>query len=396
MKKGKLIRLAGIFCLLGVLSGCIADLPVDAYAYVVNIGVEQGDTLPYRYVLVLNQEAGAGGEDTGSEGNKALTVMKSEGNTLLEAVQTLSLASPAQLNFERTSLIALSRELAQLGDFGGLEDMGFEKLKLRENARFIVTEGDMETVLQGLMSEADPSMNRLKTNVGYLQEQAGLVRDCTLREVLESLHGGVGDVMALYCGVNEGELVEDLVGGESYPYLGGKLLVEGELKTTLGGTAVFAGRKMAGVLSGQHTMLLNMARGEFTRGQLTFLWQEGQELTVYFYTAGQVTRQKSGSTVTFTIPLTGTLQKPMTLEGVTAEELEAFLEGCLAGEISRVYEKVSRTGADVFLLGRSLLMDFSSMEQWETFDVRKAVEGMEALFQVEVKMSRQPDGGVWE
>lgn len=396
MDKGKLLRLAGVLCLLGLLAGCMEDLPVDAYAYVVNIGVEQGDTLPYRYVLVLNQEAGAGGEDTGSEGNKALTVMKSEGRSLLEAVQTLSLASPAQLNFERTSLIALSEDLAQAGDFGGLEDMSFEKLKLRENARFIVTQGDMETVLQGLMSEADPSMNRLKTNVGYLQEQEGLVRDCTLREVLESLRGGVGDVMALYCGVNEGALVEDLVGGESYPYLGGKLLVEGELKTTLGGTAVFAGRRMVGVLSGQHTMLLNMARGEFTRGQMTFLWKDGQELTVYLYQAGQVTRERSGSTVAFTIPLSATMQKPATLEGVTAEELEEFLAGCLAGELGRVFDKVQGAGADVFLLGRSLLMDFSSMEQWEAFDVRKAVENMEASFQFQVKMSRQPDGGVWE
>lgn len=396
MGKGKRILLVLLAWMLTGLCGCIADLPVDAYAYVVNIGVEAGDILPHRYVLVLNQEAGAGGEDTGSEGNKALTIMKSEGKNLLEAVQTLSLASPAQLNFERTSLIALSRELAEKGDFGGLEDMSFDRLKLRENARFIVAEGDMEQALQGLMSEADPSMNRLKTNVGYMEEQEGLVRDCTLRELLESLRGGVGDVMALFCGVNEGALEEDFVGGESYPYLGGKLLVSGELKTTLGGTAVFAGGKMAGVLSGQHTMLVSMARGEFVRGQLSFLWKDGEELTVYLYTGGGVKTERNGNKITFTIPLEGTLQKPMELSGVKAEELEAFLSGCLSQELTRVFIKAREKGADIFLLGRMLLMDFSSMEQWKQFDVRKAVENLDVTFRFQLAMSRQPDGGLWE
>lgn len=393
---GKRIFLTLMLGILGCLAGCIEDLPVDAYAYVVNIGVEKGETLPYRYVFILNQEAGAGGEDTGSEGNKALTVMESEGRTLLEGVQTLSLASPAQLNFERTSLIALSRELAEAGDFGGLEDIQFDRLKLRENARFIVAEGDMGEALQGLMSEADPSMNRLKTNVGYLQEQEGLVRDCTLRELLESLRGGVGDVMALFCGVNEGALEEDLVGGESYPYLGGKLLVEGELDTTLGGVAVFAERNMVGVLSGQHTMLLNMARGEFTRGQLRFLWR-GEELTVYFYRDGQVKKERQGRKVIFTIPLKATVQSPAELEGIDGEEeLETFLAGCLQQELSRVFDRVQEKGADVFYLGRQLLMDFSSMEQWEEFDVRKGVKDMEGSFVFEISLSQNPRGEGWE
>ena len=40
----------------GLCAGCIEDLPLDAYSYVVNIGIERGDTLPYRFVFVMNQE----------------------------------------------------------------------------------------------------------------------------------------------------------------------------------------------------------------------------------------------------------------------------------------------------------------------------------------------------
>lgn len=373
--------------------GCIADLPVDAYAYVVNIGIERGEILPYRYVFVLNQEAGAGGEDTGSAGNKALTVMESEGENLLEAVQTLSLASPAQLNFERTSLLALSRELAEEGDLGGLEDMHFERLKLRENIRFIVAKGEMKAVLQGLMSEADPSMNRLKANVGYLEKQEGLLRDCTVGEVLERLHGGVGDGAVLYCGIEEGILEEDMAGNERYPYLGGKLLVSGELKTTLGGTAVFAGRRMAGVLSGQHTMLVNMALGEFTKGQLHFQQDNGEKITVSLYKNGRVQKRKEGKRVIFTIPLEAELQKPQTIQGMTEGEWKSFLEESLQKETKRVFLAVQEAGADIFRLGRVLLMEYASMTRWQRLDWEQAVKEMEAEFVFKIAFSREPGRG---
>ena len=250
----------------GLCAGCIEDLPLDAYSYVVNIGIERGDTLPYRFVFVMNQEEGADKASEGETGEKKLMILSAEARTLREAAATLVSAVPSQLNFERTSLLALSRELAEEGDFAGLEDMAFGRMKLRENMRFVVAEGRLEEVFSGLMSQADPSMSRLKTNVIHYERQEGLTRDCTLRELLESTQSRVYDAMAIYCGINDASPKEDMVGGESYPYVGGAMLVAGELGTTIGGTAVFSGKKMVGILSGQHTMLVRMARGNFPEG----------------------------------------------------------------------------------------------------------------------------------
>lgn len=250
----------------GLCAGCIEDLPLDAYSYVVNIGIERGDTLPYRFVFVMNQEEGADKASEGETGEKKLMILSAEARTLREAAATLVSAVPSQLNFERTSLLALSRELAEEGDFAGLEDMAFGRMKLRENMRFVVAEGKLEEVFSGLMSQADPSMSRLKTNVIHYERQEGLTRDCTLRELLESAQSRVYDAMTIYCGINDASPKEDMVGGESYPYVGGAMLVAGELGTTIGGTAVFSGKKMVGILSGQHTMLVRMARGNFPEG----------------------------------------------------------------------------------------------------------------------------------
>ena len=122
----------------GLCAGCIEGLPLDAYSYVVNIGIERGDTLPYRFVFVMNQEEGADKASEGETGEKKLMILSAEARTLREAAATLVSAVPSQLNFERTSLLALSRELAEEGDFAGLEDMAFGRMKLRENMRFVV------------------------------------------------------------------------------------------------------------------------------------------------------------------------------------------------------------------------------------------------------------------
>lgn len=380
----------------GLCAGCIEDLPLDAYSYVVNIGIERGDTLPYRFVFVMNQEEGADKASEGETGEKKLMILSAEARTLREAAATLVSAVPSQLNFERTSLLALSRELAEEGDFAGLEDMAFGRMKLRENMRFVVAEGRLEEVFSGLMSQADPSMSRLKTNVIHYERQEGLTRDCTLRELLESTQSRVYDAMAIYCGINDASPKEDMVGGESYPYVGGAMLVAGELGTTIGGTAVFSGKKMVGILSGQHTMLVRMARGEFSRGQLRIPWQDDTMLTVYFYRAGRPTLTLEAGKGVCTIPLEANLEIPLLLPGVSSREMTAWLEAYLAGEMQRVFRAVQRENADVFKLGCHMLMGFSSMEKWQAFDVKAACKAVEMTFVPRVTLSHSPDKTVLE
>ena len=202
--------------------------------------------------------------------------------------------------------------------------------------------------------------------------------------------------MTIYCGINDASPKEDMVGGESYPYVGGAMLVAGELGTTIGGTAVFSGKKMVGILSGQHTMLVRMARGEFSRGQLRIPWQDGTMLTVYFYRAGRPTLTLEAGKGVCTIPLEANLEIPLLLPGVSSREMTAWLEAYLAGEMQRVFRAVQRENADVFKLGCHMLMGFSSMEKWQAFDVKAACKAVEMTFVPRVTLSHSPDKTVLE
>ena len=57
---------------LPLLTGCLGGVPLDKYCYVLDVGVERGDTLPYRFVFLLNEDTAAGGEDGGGKGQVSM------------------------------------------------------------------------------------------------------------------------------------------------------------------------------------------------------------------------------------------------------------------------------------------------------------------------------------
>ena len=200
-------------------TGCLGGVPLDKYCYVLDLGVERGETMPYRFVFLLNEDTAGSGEEGGGRGQ--VSMVSAEERSLFAAVDALSGALPAQLSFERTTLLAFSRELAEAGEMGALTEGALTRLKIRQNVRVIVVEGDMRGAFRGLVSEGDPSMSRLKANVQLLEENYGYVEDWGLQRMREAFSNDTGDALLPYAGLIGGALEPDMAGGEAYPYLGG-------------------------------------------------------------------------------------------------------------------------------------------------------------------------------
>ena len=66
------------------LTGCLGGVPLDKYCYVLDVGVERGDTLPYRFVFLLNEDTAAGGEDGGGKGQ--VSMVSAEEKSLFAAI----------------------------------------------------------------------------------------------------------------------------------------------------------------------------------------------------------------------------------------------------------------------------------------------------------------------
>ncbi len=357
----KRIVVAFLLLVLPLSGGCLGGVPLDRYCYVLDLGVERGDSMPYRFVFLLNEDTAGSGEDGENRGE--VSMVCAEERSLFAAIDALSGALPAQLSFERTTLLAFSRELAEAGEMEAVMAGALSRLKIRQNVRVIVVEEDMRRAFQGLVSEGES-------------------------RVREAFSNDTGDALLPYAGLVGGPLQPDMVGGQVYPYLGGGLLGEGQIKTSLCGSAVFAGDRMAGVLSGQHTMLVLMAKGTFQTGHLRLPWK-GTELDMALYVVGKPKRSWQAGTFTCEITLEADLEHPAQVEA-DSEELIAAAESYLEEELEQVFRATAAAGADVFSVGRDAICTFYSWDSWRAYGFARRLQEVEPVFRVKVKLSHSP------
>ena len=372
--------------LLPLFTGCLQGVPLDRYCYVLDVGVERGESLPYRFVFLLNEDTAGGGEDGDDRGQ--VSMVSAEEGSLFAAIDALSGALPAQLSFERTTLLAFSRELAEAGEIEAITDGALSRLKIRQNVRVIVVETDMRGAFQGFVSQGDPSMSRLKANVNLFEKNYGYVEDWGLSRMAEAFTNGTGDALLPYAALVGSPLTPDMAGGEVYPYLGGALLGEGQLKTSLAGSAVFAGSRMVGILSGQHTMLVLMGKGAFRAGHVRLPWGK-EALDFALYGVGAPNRSWSAGVFTCEVTVEADLESPAQVDA-DSEELIAGLERYLTGELQRVFEVTARAGADVFQVGKEAIRHFSTWEAWQAYGFAERLKDTRADFRVKVKLSHSP------
>lgn len=375
-----------LLCLL-LFSGCLHAVPTDEYSYVIDIGVEKGDVLPYRFVFMVNNPSGGSGESATKEN---VTVITAEARDLYEAIDTVGGCSPNQLNFARTTLLAFSRELAEKGAIGDLINITYGKLKIRESCRIMVVDMDIQTVFEGMVSSADPSMTKIKSHVGSYSEQLGYVPDTTLGQMLEAFQSKTHDVMVSYSGFNTGVPVQDMAGGDSYPYLGGGMLTEGLLKTSIAGGAVFSGERMVGILDGQHTMLVLLVRGELRSCRVAMPYA-GQELTLTLYrnTRPRVTFDGDGTAVA-RVGLEAALERPLRLPDTSRTELETAIQTYLSEQTENVFSAVQQAGSDVFGFGCTAVQRYTDMGAWRQYDWESAYRQLAVSFVYTVKLSHDP------
>ena len=179
-----------------------------------------------------------------------------------------------------------------------------------------------------------------------------------------------------------------MAGGETYPYLGGGLVGEGQIKTSLAGSAVFAGNRMVGVLSGQHTMLVLMAKGVFRAGHLRLNW-EGDALDLALYAVGKPKRSWKDGTFFCEITLEADLEDPARVDA-DSETIIAAAENYIADELDRVFRATAAAGADVFEMGKEAIRSFRTWESWRASGFSRHLQDEQAVFSVKVKLSHSP------
>ncbi len=376
-------RIGMILLCAACLCGCMQSKNIDEYAYVLNVGVERGTTMPYLVTLLVSSPGGS--EETKVKNE----VISAEARSFSEAYETLNAAYPSRLSFARASLLAIGEDLARSGEQTAFLNFAFGKPDLWPNLRVVIAKEPIRDVFEGWISEADPSLRRIKTAVGDLEKSSGITADTGYSVYLEAVSGNTFDAMLAYAGPNEYALTEDLVGGEAYPAVGGSLLVESMLKTSTAGSAVFDGDCMVGVLDGRHTMETLMMTGAFRRGELTFRLPDGETIGVTLYRTRAPKIRITERTGEATLYLEADPYAPQTIS-MDSETLKSYLESQIEEELGAVLKALQRVNSDAMGFGRYAVKRFHSAETWEAYDWKSDYRALQVTFKVNVMLSHSP------
>ena len=371
-----------LLCLLPF-AGCMRSKNIDTYAYVLNVGVERGTTMPYLVTLLVSVPGGT--EETKVEN----TVISAEARSFSEAYETLNAAYPSRLSFSRASLLAIGEDLAKEGAQTAFLDFSFGKADLWPNLRTVIVKPPVRDVFEGWLSDADPSLRKIKTAVGDLSDESGITADAGYSTYLEGTGDKRFDVMLAYAGVNEYGLKSDLVGGEAYPYVGGSMPEESALKTSTAGSAVFDGDRMVGVLSGRHTMEVLMVKDAFRKGEMHFTLPDGSTLRTALYRvrAPKIRRRRGEADVE--LYLEADVLSPETVP-MDRDSLRTFLENRLAAELEEVFSALRDAGSDAMGFGRFRAKQFRRISDWENCDWKAEYRSLRVAFSVTILLSHDP------
>lgn len=372
---------AAFFC-----TGCMQSLSIGDYAYALYIGVEEGTSLPYKVTFLVAMPNGSSADSS----SISLNTVTAEARTLFEAMETVHAGLPSRLNFSRVSSMVVQEELMQDGRFLSFTDFALGKLDLWLNLRVLVTADPVTDVLNGIITDSDPSLSKLKQNIGVLAERSGITVDVSFSEMMEQFDSKTGDAMLAYCGTAAYRVREDLTGGNSYPYLGGNVLTESLLKTSILGAAVFDGDRMVGVLDGQHTMLVQMVNDRFERGRVLLQLDDGTLLTAYLYrlSAPKIEFSMDGACVSIT--LEADIEQPEYVPLEKRDAFQAMLEERLETELSHVLKSLQEHNSDAMGFGRYAVRSFDSTAAWEAFDWKAVYRSLPVSFSVNVRLSGNP------
>ena len=368
-----------LLCLLPI-TGCMQSKNIDEYAYVLNVGVERGTTMPYLVTALISVPGGT--EDMKVEN----TVVSAEARSFSEAYETLNAAYPSRLSFARASLLAIGEDLAKAGEQTAFLDFAFGEPDLWPNLRVVVVKPPIRDVFEGWISDADPSLRKIKTAVGDLTAESGLTADTGYSTYLEAIGDKRFDAMLAYAGVNEYGLRTDLLGGEAYPYVGGSLLVESSLKTSTAGSAVFDGDRMVGVLDGRHTMEVLMVTDAFRKGEMHFTLPDGDTLRAALYRMRAPKIRLEHGKAYAELFLEADVIEPETVR-FERDALKAFLKEQLETELSEVCSALRRANSDAMGFGRFRAKQFRRTSEWEACDWKAEYRSMEVVFSVTLMLS---------
>ena len=378
------------------LAGCLSPVSLDAYGYVISIGVDSGVEKKYYYTFALQRELSE--QNTSGEGG-AIT-LACEADSIFEAVGEIEGNIPYSLNFSRTGFIVMGREPAEAGALRELVTTSFDTLKIRTSAVVIVAENEAYEFIGGLFANNDANITKLQTALMLDKEKTGMDTLMSVSRLIEACSEGRFDYSSALGGY-DGELITDMEQKKAESE-GGDPLEDaqkgdrvGGLKSFVNGAALFSGWRMTGALTREETLWLNVSLGELRTAVVDLVYTGGGEAEGTAISVG-ISPGGLKRTACFTpdgafrviVDVTlkaGVRQKD---ERISSEEADAWLKGSFRSyceeRLKAVFLICRGASSDAMRFGTEASKLMKTPAEWEAFAWKDRYPAFEPEFIVTV------------
>lgn len=371
--------------------GCLNPTSLEKYGYVLTIGVDKGKEKKYEITFELQRELS--GEE-GSENPGSVVLLSEEGDTIFEAVNIIYRRTSFDLNFARTHAFVFCKEMAESGRMKDFLSMSFDKLRIRQSAIILISDGNAKEFLGGRNANNEANATRIHENLLEGAKVVGETSVMNLGAIFESCDGRRFDVALTYGSVDD-KIITDAKQKESAsmgenPVQNPKDRVGG-MQTQLDGAALFDGWKLVGTLPGHDTQILNIASGRFKNGSIMMDASEGVQYALLVQLDEYRIKTEVANDVKAEISVVLSLTISQDPTGELAKNWEdrgkQLVEEYFEKEFDRITKYCKKVNSDALGIGRYVSKKFKTVEEWEAFDWKKRYSETEVKFNVDVILS---------
>ncbi|MCL5073256.1 MAG: Ger(x)C family spore germination protein [Actinobacteria bacterium] len=406
MKK-KILLIINIIMLMVTLTSCYDAREVTSANFVQIIGIDHGVTDKWRITVkvpIMQNEGGSSGKGSESSQQTQTKIITIDAPSFHGGINLLNTNIPQRLDFSHAVLLVISEELAQSGLVGEYITPLIRFKEIRRTLNVIVVQGSAEEFVEKTETYTGGSLSWTVTSLLKQGENTGFFPKISMNDFYDGIKSTYRQpVLPLGSVYNKGEFKEDgkpfnMEFNNTGQYFAGDTPRKGGNSIELLGSALFDKDRMVGKLNGHETRMMMLIRGEFKKGIFTIQdpkdskWvipidtrlSRKPDVKIYFDDGRPI--------INLEIKTEGDILAVQSEINYENEKMLTIIENkmieYLEDSINSVIDKCQSLKIDAFNFGRSAVMHFLTINEWENYNWNEKFKEAKVEVKVDFKIKR--------
>ncbi|MCF8010767.1 MAG: Ger(x)C family spore germination protein [Clostridiales bacterium] len=381
----KLLSILVIISTTLVMHGCWGYSDPDQTAYVLALGVDEGEenvlTLTAQIAVPKNIAGGGGGGAGGGGGDKSTMIVSVETPTIIGGLNMFGSFLERRPTLKHTKAIVFSSGLARNNMETYLAPL-VRYHEFRRNTHILVSDKKAKDIIKDTQPIMEDNPAKYIETLTDSRRHSGFFPESRVNNFYNSAKSIGAEPVAIMAGINEKKIDEIKTNTKKInegSFIAGKIPREGGNKLEFMGAAVFRDGKMVGEINGQENVVVDMIKNTFREGVYSLPDPNTENkyiilsITSERNTDIKINMKGEVPRINVTVPLDASFlsiqsnihyEKPDKIK-----EVEKSLEKTLKGQADKLVKKTQQEfESDIFGFGNEAKSKFLTLQQWKKYN----------------------------